>query len=257
MDMVIFDCNHRKWGDYYHFAVVKGNKLYVSRYREYADEIKQLADKNIMPFIWQRFSDYSNLAPSCVRNQEPRYRDSIPGFEEKYFYEFDLNAVPYHWRWAAEKYIEENSQDVHSKEYLNWIADRSVFYNNGFYDYAVRNNCAMTTIEVVKACMGKTYEELYTVHEHRSDEYGFMDAYTTAVRLGDKYIIYGTGGEVCSSDWMNFRVFWVYTSETEMMETLQSEGFSYKKIEKPSKVSRFFEFIKTHNMEDELIEKLA
>lgn len=257
MDMVIFDCNHRKFGDYNHFAVVKGNKLYISQYREYADEIKQLAEENMVPFIWQRFSSYDNLVPEFVRNQEPRYENSIPGFEWKFFYEFNIDKIPFHWKWAAEKYIEENSQDVHSKEYLNWIADRSVFYNNGFYDYAVHNNCIMSDIKAVKACIGKTYEELYTVHEHKSDEHGFMNADATAVRFGDKYIIYGTGGEVCASDWMNFRVFWVYASESEMMETLQRKGFSYKKIEKPSKVSRFFKFIKTHNMEDEFIEKLS
>ena len=166
-----------------------------------------------------------------------------------------------HWQlkslqYRAQKALERQSQDVHSREYLDWINDRAVFYNNGFYDYIVRNAWPELGVKAISACVGKNYDELCRVHEHKSHEYGETNAWAKAIKLGDKYIVYGTGTDTCASDWLNFKIFWVFNSAAEMMDTLGRKEFACKEITEPGTITDLLDFVRRNNLEEKFVKEL-
>ena len=217
------------------------------------EDAQRLADKLDAVLIAGSYSRFYTDQHEHFSRKGIMFNEYLVADESYNYKHWQLSEI----KWKAKKEDEARTQDVHSREYTEWLKERSEYYNNGFYDYAKKNDCKLSSLRAVKACVGKKYKELYSVHEHKHDTYSEMDAWATAVQFGNKYIIYGTGGESCGSDWMNFHLFWVYDTEAEMMETLNKDSFKYSPVKEQSPVSELFQFVSKHNLEEKFATKLV
>lgn len=232
-------------------------KLAISKGYYSLEEVEKMAEDHRCVYI---FFPTRYDGPAFLKDQADKFEfNTIKSWYGWYIAKEGFDFT--HWelkglQYQAKKALERQSQDVHSREYLDWINDRAIFYNNGFYDYTVRNAWPELGVKAISACVGKKYDELCYVHKHRSHEYGETDAWAKAARLGDKYIVYGTGTDTCASDWLDFKIFWIFNSEAEMMETLDKKEFVCKKVTETGTVADLLKFVHRNNLEEKFVEEL-
>lgn len=220
--MVVFDSNNPKYGNFAHFLVVVGHKLYLSVYPSLVNDVQEKAELSGLPFISQRFSDYENITPKCVRDQKPGYQNSILAFDFECFYVFNINEIPFSWERQAKEYIQNNSQDTHSKEYHKWLEEQAIYYNNGFYDADKRHGWEKTSYRDTVERISGGCILLYSAKEDRWDEYSHATAWAKIIKRQNKYVVYGIGGVTCGSDWMNYSIFFTFDSEEKLNEKMKT-----------------------------------
>ena len=198
----------------------------------------------------------SKTTPDFIDEQLEHFIETVKNYTVWYIadekFDYNHNSLLY-WQIKAEMLYKENTQDCHSKDFKQWLEDRAVYYNNGFYEFEQRNYCKTKSLEFVKTCISKKYYELFSVHQHEYHEYGFSDLQATAVKFGNKYIMFGTSSDTCGSDWIDSYLFWVFNTEEEMMKAIQHKNFVCKQIEKQHNASEMFEFISNHKLENAFV----
>lgn len=151
----------------------------------------------------------------------------------------------------ARKEDVQRTQDMHSLEYKNWLADRAHFYNNGFYEYACAHDICTTSTKLISDMINRRYEELFTCTEHVSEKYSGCYSVTYSdfiiARYGQKYIVYGTGTNECGSDWMDFYIFYTY-DRLEDIKALDRPTV-HKKPANGTDITELYEFCAKHKIQ--------
>lgn len=114
--------------------------------------------------------------------------------------EINPYRISFYKRWAEMEWQDE-TQDIHSKDFHDWLSERAQYYNNGFYEA----NQKLHVDPTVKAVLDK----ISLVHHfsyHKSDRYSNAQAWGTISLRNGIYYVVGKGYDECGSDWLDFNI---------------------------------------------------
>ena len=232
--------------------------LAISKWSYTQEEAEELATKNrcvllFFPVPWDGPAFFKesrkNFHEKCINGWE----DWLVADEAFSYKHWQLSNLQY----FAKEALEKNAQDCHSKEYNEWLKNKAVYYNNGFYEweekhYPLEERWMYKPLRGIKECIeiiNKNCKTLYTASMKEGVDGGTRSGSCTIVERKGKYIAFGEGGEICYSDCMSFYMFWQEDSLEELKKKLERNHFKLKSANEDAN-ERFVRFVKRHNPEE-------